>query len=209
MTEAVSVSREEQVRGQILDAAAVCLVEGGFGSGRLMSAIARQAGMSRPTLYRYYDGFDAVRDALIQREVSRLVELLLPMVDRMRWTPEWFTEVLTFVVGYARRHPLLEAAIRDIPEQVLPLFTTRAQLTVGRAVELLEPVVADRVERGLLPPLDTRVCLDLLCRIVVSLIIATTEVDLDDEEALASYVREGVRFAEFLRWRPAEAPVSM
>ncbi|MBW8481387.1 TetR/AcrR family transcriptional regulator [Actinomadura parmotrematis] len=206
MGDTAILSREAQVRGQILDAAAACLVDGGFGSGRLMSAIARRAGMSRPTLYRYYDGFDAVRDALIQREVARLLELLAPMVDRIRWTAEYMTELMTFVVDFARSHPLLVAAVRDIPERVLPLFTTQAQIIVDRVMEIMEPLVTARIEAGLLPPVDVRVSLDLLCRIAMSLIVADTSFDLNDRAALEEYVARAVRFAAFLEWRPEARP---
>jgi AcrR family transcriptional regulator len=41
------------MRERILDGARACLMSGGFASKRLMSAIARHAGVARTTLYRY------------------------------------------------------------------------------------------------------------------------------------------------------------
>lgn len=55
---------------RILDAAALCLQR----TGRIpIAEVARQAGVSRPTVYRRFDDGDAVLRALWHREIDRLL----------------------------------------------------------------------------------------------------------------------------------------
>ncbi|MFC9973406.1 TetR/AcrR family transcriptional regulator [Spirillospora sp. NPDC127200] len=195
----------EQIRDLILDAAAECLVDGGFANGRLLSAIARRAGISRPTLYKYGGNVDDIREALVRREITVFAQELIPRLRDTDWTTDSLVEVLVFVVGYGRRHPLLQAALRDIPEIILPVFTVNAEDTIRRISALLEPLAREHVDAGRIPPVDLPLLIDAIFRVAVSLILIRGPLDLDDPETLRGYLDFALGTLAELRPRPVGA----
>lgn len=72
-------------RQQVLDAALRLISQHGYGSAT-MEAIAREADLAKPVVYRAYPGLGPLLQALLQREEERafstLSEALLPPTDR-------------------------------------------------------------------------------------------------------------------------------
>ncbi|MDX6739179.1 TetR/AcrR family transcriptional regulator [Actinocorallia sp. A-T 12471] len=194
MTERPSRRTPEEFRALILDAAAECLVEGGFASGRLLSAIARKAGVSRPTLYKYGGTVDDIKEALVERELAAFIEHISPAFDELAWTPEYLTDLLVLVIDYTRHHPLLTAALRDVPELVLPVFTLHARVQVDRIEEFVTPVLRAHIAAGRMPDVDISVLVDALYRVVMAAVIVNTGHDFDDPEVLRSYLGTGLAF---------------
>ncbi|MFC4907590.1 TetR/AcrR family transcriptional regulator [Actinomadura gamaensis] len=180
------------MRQRILDAAAECLIEGGFASGRILSAIARKAGISRPTLYKYGGTVEDIRHALVERELTRFLEALAPRLEGMSWTADYATDLLVFVVGYARGHALLNAALRDVPEIVLPEFTLNADGPIRRISELAAPIVQRHIDAGRIPPVDVEMLTDALFRITLSIVLIRGPYDFDDPEVLRRYLRNAL-----------------
>lgn len=187
------------IHARILDAAAACLTEGGFSSNRMLSAIARRAGVSRPTLYKYGGTLDEIKEALIERELTAYLAEAVPIIDAARWDADYVAGLLAFLIGRARAHPLLSAAVRDVPDMVLPWFTVRADITVARVTALAAPVVQDKIDRGELPPVDVPALIDVLTRIVLSLVFVNSAgVDADDPADLRRYLRTVTGFVVLL-----------
>ncbi|WP_236009220.1 TetR/AcrR family transcriptional regulator [Actinomadura physcomitrii] len=190
------------MHARILDAAAACLTEGGFTSNRMLSAIARRAGVSRPTLYKYGGTLDEIKEALIERELTAYLAEAVPLIDAARWDADYVADLLAFLIGRARAHPLLSAAVRDVPDMVLPWFTVRADITVARVTALAAPVVQDKIDRGELPPVDVPVLIDVLTRVVLSLVFVNSAgVDADDPDDLRRYLRAVTGFVTLLPGR--------
>ncbi|MFV2177927.1 TetR/AcrR family transcriptional regulator [Actinomadura sp. LOL_016] len=185
----------EQIRAKILDAAADCLVDGGFASGRLLSAIARKAGLSRPTLYKYGGTIDDIKQALLERELAAFLDALAPRLRAVTWTVDGLADLLIFVVGYARGHTLLSAALRDVPELVLPLFTLQAADPIRVITQMAEPIVQERIDDGTIPPVDVPVLTDFLFRITLSTVLIRSDIDFDDPAVLRGYLHTAVRLA--------------
>nr|WP_246053100.1 TetR/AcrR family transcriptional regulator [Actinocorallia herbida] len=194
MTEGPSRRTPEEFRALILDAAGECLVEGGFASGRLLSAIARKAGISRPTLYKYGGTVDDIKEALVERELAAFIGHISPAFEEIAWTPDYLTDLLVLVIDYARRHPLLSAALRDVPELILPVFTLHARVQVDRIEEFVTPVLQGHIEAGRMPDVDIAVLVDALYRVVISAVIVDTRHDFDDPEVLRAYLRTALAF---------------
>ncbi|MFC6937466.1 hypothetical protein ACFQHO_49155 [Actinomadura yumaensis] len=125
-----------------------------------------------------------------------------PWLDEMTWSADYFADLLVFVIGYSREHPLLKAALRTAPQNVLPMFTVRADLTIDRVAEIAAPVIQDKIDRGRLPPVDVDILIDLLCRVALSMVFTHSRVDADDPEALRRYLRTAVNFAAYLQPAP-------
>lgn len=143
---------------RILDAAATVFARDGFAAAR-MEDVATEAGLSKGTVYLYFDGKEQLIDALVDRlvgwEVRRLEQVAAadgPILDRL----------LGFVSGYAAD----VAAAGELGPVVLEVYARAGragtiQQTLRRSFEAyvaaLQALVAAGVERGELRATDARV----------------------------------------------------
>lgn len=197
--------KASRTRTRILDATAECLLRGGFGSTRLHAAIANLAGLSRPTLYKYFGDQDAIIDALIDRELAAFIEQLEPVLRRRQARGEQIINILVFAVQYARDHPLLGAAASEVPDKLLPWFTTHAEKMIERVAPVMHPHFQRYIEEGELPDIDPKILMDAVGRFALSLIFTTGIVDLAGEEALRHYVTTVVQVLGASSERSVEA----
>jgi len=99
-------------RDRLLDAAESCFGQFGI-SKTTVEDIAKQAHVSRATVYRYFSGRDAVVSGVILRETGRYLERVRPRVESQ---PDLGSAILEFV------EVTIRAATRD--ETVGMLFTS-------------------------------------------------------------------------------------
>lgn len=122
-------------RGRLLDAAEECFARFGI-SKTTVEDIAKQAQVSRATVYRYFPGRDAVVSGVILRETDRYLERVRPRVESQT---DLGSAILEFV------EVTLRAARRD--ETVGLLFNSDEALDSvgiieGTSVSLFEMVTA-------------------------------------------------------------------
>lgn len=107
----------------------------------------KRAGVSRPTVYRYVGGQQAITEALLNREVDRYLDAVQTVIGDSRTRHEQFIETVVFTVVYAREHRLLQALLREQPDVVLPWLTTRAEPMLRRGIASMSAYVKrDRSE---------------------------------------------------------------
>ena len=179
-----------QTRDSIIDAGieAVSL----FGLNKLsMSDVATRAGISRPTLYKYFGSKDELVAAAVQREAESLVVSVLAAADGNTTPLEGLESAIAAALRLTREHPLLDRIIRTEPESLLPYLTTDRiggdGGTGGGAVLLFvrtatEALVRDRLE---LDEITSRRLADLIARLLVSYSISAPD---DPPEVVASSV---------------------
>jgi len=183
-----------QQRQRILDVALALLVERGM-AGLTMSAIADQAGMSRPTLYHYFPDVDAVLAAWVGQEIERSVASLLATAatiadpfDRLVYLVD--AQVRTFA---SQQHRLsaehFEAEVgapavrRAVADQMAPLRQLLAD-TVREAA-------ADRRGPG---PVDADLAADLILGLLGAArrrLVAGTVVPDDAVRSIVGLLRSG------------------
>ena len=110
-------------RDRLLDAAEVCFRQYGI-SKTIVEDIAKQAQVSRATVYRYFAGRDAVVSGVILRETARYLERVQPRVESK---PDLGEAILEFVAVANR------AARRD--ETIGLLFNSDEGLNSGGIIE--------------------------------------------------------------------------
>jgi AcrR family transcriptional regulator len=194
------VDAVSRMRKRVLDAAVECLLIGGFATGRLHSAIAQRAGLSRPTVYKYVGDQEAILDAVLQRELAIFLGELQTVLDRAFPSGGQISDVIVFVVRHAREHRLLQAALRQIPERVLPWFTIHAHEVIAQLEPMVTPYVEDYLGQSDIPP---RVLIDALSRIALSLVFTTGLVELTSPDELRDYL---ATVARALAGSPVPAP---
>jgi AcrR family transcriptional regulator len=122
---------------RIRDAALVCI--GRFGLAKTtIDDIAREAGCSRATLYRYYDGKPAILRAAVVAELDRVASALVGAGRRAPTFADAVTAVVLLGAREVRSHAALQFLLAHEPEAVLGHLAfgpgDRVLVTVGDAI---------------------------------------------------------------------------
>ncbi len=161
------VPESHHLRDRILDAAEDYVLSGGYSTSKMLSTVAQRAGVSRPTIYKYVGDRQAINAALVERHLADFLPDFAQVVARDEPPRAHLISILTFVVDYARTNKLLEAAVRDAPDQTLPQFTLYARAAFEQvrtfALPVIEALTAER-------QVDADAVIDWLCRVAVSLV---------------------------------------
>ncbi|TCO46610.1 TetR/AcrR family transcriptional regulator [Actinocrispum wychmicini] len=175
------------IRDRILAAAEQCILEAGVGA-RLHARIAQRAGVSRPTVYKHIGDQDAIVQALLYRDIARMHAAAKPVLHQRGSLRDNFVETIVFVVGYARRHALLQKGLRESPESIVPWLTVYAGPIIEQGVAFVEPYVKQAIADGDFPDVNPRVVIEWCSRLVLSLITTPGTLNTDSPDALRAYV---------------------
>jgi len=95
-------------RERLLEAAARCVARDGM-AGANVAAVAAEAGVSRPTVYRYFADRQALVEATLMHAGRDLAERLGARLRRMSAPAEMAVEAMCFVLQEIPREPVLGA----------------------------------------------------------------------------------------------------
>jgi AcrR family transcriptional regulator len=170
---------------RIRDAALVCI--GRFGLAKTtVDDIAREAGCSRATLYRYYDGKPAIVKAAIVSELDRVSSAL---VDAGRAEPTFADAVVAVVVLGARElraHDALQFLLAHERDAVLGHL---AFASGDRVLVAVGDAIAPAFDRWLSVDRCTRVG-EWLARVVRSYVLmARPPIDFTDPDAARGFLQ--------------------
>jgi AcrR family transcriptional regulator len=128
--------------------------------------VARRAGLSRQTLYKYFPSKDALVAALVQSEAADLVSRVVQASDLSDDPRESLESAFLAALVITREHPLLDRLVRTEPEALLPLLTSDG----GPVMTLVRGVVEEILGRKLpgLSPLERHRFADVITRLLVS-----------------------------------------
>jgi AcrR family transcriptional regulator len=119
---------------RILEAAFDCI--GDLGLSRMtMEDVARRAGCTRQTVYRYFPSKDHLVMALVIREEDRFIEETRRAFAADGDLEDALYQGTLLCLRFARKHPLLDRLLGTDAETLLPYLTTRAQPLIKRARE--------------------------------------------------------------------------
>jgi AcrR family transcriptional regulator len=146
-----------------------------------LTALAERAGVSRATVYRMFSGRADLMAQLAAREMQFMVVAGMAELDLTAATAQVAADLVTFALGYLRRHRGLNRVRELEPESLLTFVITHdgAQLNVIELViSYVEPVLADPRHRPQLamPP---RQAAEHLVRLVLSHFLAESR-NIDD-----------------------------
>jgi AcrR family transcriptional regulator len=181
------MASDREVRDRILDAAEQCLLDAGIGA-RLHARIAERAGVSRPTVYKYVGDQDAIVQALLHRDIARMHAEAEPILGRSGPLRERFIETIVFIVGFARRHALLQQGLRENPATILPWLTVYSEPIIEQGVAFVGPYIKRAIASGEFPTVDPRVVVEWCGRLVLSLITTPGTIRIDSPGQLRRYV---------------------
>ena len=174
----------DRVDTRAIDATLTCIARHGLGKTTI-DDIAREAGCSRATLYRYFGSRQDLVTAAVHREALRILSLVRGAADSATTLEDAVVGVLAVAGRELGEHPALRFVADVEPERVLPYLTfaggDRFLRDMGGALApcLVRFVGAD----------STRAA-EWVARIGLALWLSpTAPVTLSDTEALRDYVR--------------------
>jgi AcrR family transcriptional regulator len=176
MAVAADTLRAADTRARILDSAFRAVAT--FGLSRLtVDDVARLAGVSRQTVYRYFDTKDDLVVALVAREEETFLDGVREAHARHAELEEATREAVLFCLRTAREHPLLGRLLASEPQVLLPYLTTRGAGVLARARDVLEELASART--GVRPELVHRTA-DVAVRAIISYALTPSDDDPED-----------------------------
>jgi AcrR family transcriptional regulator len=175
-------------RERILEGALQCVSRVGMGK-TTMEDIARQAAVSRATLYRAFPGGrDEVLESMVTWEVARFFLRVSEAIH-----PDELDRVAVLEQGLMaarealEHHDLLQQLLRDEAEQIVPSLSGIMPLVQQALADWYRPRL---VGAPLRPAVDPAEAADLVARLVLSYLGTPGQWDLADSRQVGRLVRE-------------------
>ena len=176
---------------RILDAAMSAMAVHGLAKLSLED-VAREAGMSRQTVYRYFGNKDALVTATILREERGFLDQMAEAVVAHRDVRPAMEAAIVTGLRAAREHPLLDRLLATEPEALLPFLTTGG----GPVLSAARPAIQALLEQRL-PHLEARLlrhAADTATRLFISYAINPPDDDIEDVAAgLVDLILHGLK----------------
>jgi AcrR family transcriptional regulator len=175
-------------RDRLLEATYACIARYGIAK-TTVEDVARQAGLSRATVYRQFPGGkDQLVNSTIAWEAGRFFERLAVAVADAPDLETLLVDAVMFAHRAFEEHAVLQKVLETEPELLLPQLTIEStRLTAFVRAFLLDAFARSRSH--LAPGLDSERAADHVARLVLSFIGTPGRWDLTDR----SQVRELVR----------------
>lgn len=157
----LSTDRADLAAERIIDAAAELFAEHGVAAVG-MAEIAKAAGCSRATLYRYFDNRQAVRLAFVHRETRRIVAQLDERFRDIADPGERIIAAMLGAVDEVRANPLLIAWFRPADSGTAGRISQDSDVIESMAATIFAPTDLTDPERSRLARWLTRIIVSLL-----------------------------------------------
>jgi AcrR family transcriptional regulator len=155
-----------------------------------VDVVAKRAGVSRATLYRRFDGKDALVQAVLVRECRRFFTSVAAATDGLPTVEERLVEGFVVGVRYAREDPLMNRLLASDAEALLPYLTVNGALVVAVARDFL---VQQGEAHGDLPVVDGRTpagVAELFVRLAISFTLTPqSAIPLDTDAEVRAFAR--------------------
>jgi AcrR family transcriptional regulator len=176
-------------RERILAATYACVARYGLAKTTVDDA-ARQARLSRATIYRYFPGGkDQLVAEVIAWEAQHFFMRLMEAVSAAESFPELVEDALVFAHRAVEEHEVLQKILQTEPERLLPRLTLEAdRLHQFVAAFLIGHVPPD----GLRPGVTAAAAADYVARMLLSFINGPGSWDLTDRAQVRELVRTEV-----------------
>jgi AcrR family transcriptional regulator len=176
---------------RILEAAEACFARYGF-QKTSMEDIAREAGLSRRSVYRHFPDKSALFNQVAEGRTRIFLDEIVRRTAELEGLSAQIEEVSRLTSRFIRDDPISAALLRVDPDSLARMVTTEARGLLGMAMEAIIPLIETARHRGeVRADLDVARSAEWIARMVFSL-AATPSVtfDIDDPEQTAAFIRE-------------------
>lgn len=176
---------DPSVRERLLEAAYACVARYGLGK-TTMDDVARAAGMSRATVYRYFPGG---REELVSEVVAwETGRFFVRLADALAGTEGFghlLEEALIFAHRAVQEHAVLQKILQTEPERLLPQLTVQTDRLIGLIAAFLTPELR---RAGVRDGVDPDRAAEHVARLFLSYIGAPGRWDLTDRDQVRDLV---------------------
>lgn len=177
-------------RERLLQAAYACVARFGIRKTTI-DDVARESGLSRATIYRYFPGG---KEQLIREtvtwEVSRFYDAFVEVMSAPPRLTLVVEAALVFMWRSAEEHDLLQRLLAGEPDQIVPLLTLESPAALKTVSELvLVRLEQERAEGRTRASVDLEAAADYVARMVMSFASGRGSWNLDDPEQVATVAR--------------------
>jgi len=174
-------SKTKPVRERLLDAAEGCLEQ--FGPQKTsMEDVARAAGMSRATVYRYFENRDALLLGVASRQASALAAEAINYLAQFNTISDWMVEGLLFTLREIPRRPVFASLVTSLDSRASGSLFLGSTGLVQIGVNVLQPIFANAKAQGLLrDEVDPEMLVEWLLRMLWTYLNAPSQVAADEE----------------------------
>ncbi len=137
----------DEAREQILAAAEAVILRYGIPK-TTMDDIGREAGVSRPTVYRYFGDREALVGALIERRSRMLFERARTFILSHETFAEQLVEGLVYLVDHGRKDPIVRILVSPEHMGMTRPIVGGSNLATNLTAEMWEPIFRRAMERG-------------------------------------------------------------
>jgi AcrR family transcriptional regulator len=186
----MAVLEATDTRGVILDAALSEMTRTGLRKLSLVE-VARVAGVSRQTVYRYFRDRDELVAAVVRRDVEATLAATRAAIAGIGDLRQALQVGIAVVLRRAREHPVLDALLASEADVLIPFLSSPGSPVLRVALPMLEELVATRLPT--LPVGRLRIFADAVARILVSYTVMPPDQPIDDvAAALADICVDGL-----------------
>ena len=176
----------DDARQRIVVAAYACVARRGVAKTTIED-VAREAGMSRATVYRAFPGGrDEVVNATVGWATLDFFGRLYDHIQGAATLEEMMERGIMFAYRSIVEHEVLQRVMQTEPDKLLPILTVESNRIRDGIAAVLAPYLE---ERGLAGGVDLQDAADFLARMILSYISAPGRWDLEDPDQVARLVR--------------------
>lgn len=182
--------RGAATRARILEASALCVRR--WGIRRLsMNDVARQAGVSRRTVYMYFPDRDALVEAVLEAMAAALVQAIAPDVRRRATLAEQVAEAAVRIHALLPAEAELGLGRRPGESVSAAMILVRCPRVVRAWLAFWRPLVEAARDRGeIRADIDVDTAAEWIMRMHVSLVTFPAQTfDAEDPEQVRRYVQ--------------------
>ena len=180
-TAASDDTRTKPVRERLLDAAEGCLEQ--FGPQKTsMEDVARAAGMSRATVYRYFENRDALLLGVASRQASSLAAEAISYLAQFNTISDWLVEGLLFTLRELPSRPVFASLVTSLDSRASGNLFLGSTGLVQIGVNVLQPIFANAMAQGRLrDDVDPEMLVEWLLRVLWTYLNTPSQVATDEE----------------------------
>ena len=174
-------TKSKPVRERLLDAAEGCL--GQFGPQKTsMEDVARAAGMSRATVYRYFENRDALLLGVASRQASDLAGEAIQYLGNFNTISDWLVEGLLFTLREIPQRPVFASLVTSLDSSAASKLLLGSTGMIQIGVNVLRPMFATAKEQGLLrDDVNIDMLIEWLLRVLWTYLNAPSQVATDED----------------------------
>ena len=174
-------NKTKPVRERLLDAAEGCLEQ--FGPQKTsMEDVARAAGMSRATVYRYFENRDELLLGVASRQASALAAEAITYLQQYSTISDWLVEGLLFTLREIPNRPVFASLVTSLDSRSSGSLLLGSTGLIQIGVNVLGPVFGNAKEQGLLrDEIEPEMLIEWLLRMLWTYLNAPSQVARDEE----------------------------